>query len=293
MTLVREYFEQGMGEGFSGLMTLSAETPTPGLAYDFDVSLVWDPPRMAKWVIAFAPGELDAVSLFKLILTIPLIHDGEPRNADGSKIALSGGAVLSQAIGGSIMRSQPFIYTRKVFYYVDKPLENAQIDELLVMGDKAGLFVEVRDTNWAKKQRETEVPLAFISHDSSDKDDFVRDLAHEMRRLSCPVWYDEFNLRVGDSLREQIERGLKEAAKCVLVLSPSYFANKGWAKTEFTSIFTREIIEQKNVILPVWHNVTKADVYAFCAMLPERVGLNSNKGVKEIARLLVEQIKQV
>ena len=77
----------------------------------------------------------------------------------------------------------------------------------------------------------------------------------------CPVWYDEFALRIGDNLRDSIERGLKECRKCVLVLSPNFLTNGGWTKKEFDLIFTREILEAQQLVLPVWHGVRKEQVY--------------------------------
>lgn len=35
--------------------------------------------------------------------------------------------------------------------------------------------------------------------------------------------YHEFSLKVGDKLRESIEKGLKDCRKCILVLSPNFF----------------------------------------------------------------------
>jgi len=105
--------------------------------------------------------------------------------------------------------------------------------------------------------------LAFISHDSRDKEMFVRELAYELIKNHCMVWYDEFSLKVGDSLRVSIEKGLQEAKKCILVLSPNFLSNEGWGLAEFDSIFSREILEKKNVILPVWLNVTVKDVYKY------------------------------
>ena len=40
----------------------------------------------------------------------------------------------------------------------------------------------------------------FVLHASEDKDSFVRPLAHTLRVLGLEVWYDEFSLRIGDSL---------------------------------------------------------------------------------------------
>ena len=106
-----------------------------------------------------------------------------------------------------------------------------------------------------------------------------------------PVWYDEYSLQVGDSLRENIERGLREARKCVLILSPNFLANKGWAKAEFESIYTREIVEGKNVILPVWHDITKHELFEFSPRLVDKVGVSSALGVAEVARQLCSAIK--
>jgi poly-D-alanine transfer protein DltD len=111
-----------------------------------------------------------------------------------------------------------------------------------------------------------------------------------MSKLLCSVWYDEFSLVAGDSLRENIEKGLKDAKKCVVILSPNFFSNGGWSKAEFDSIYTREIHEKKNVILPVWHNVDKNEVYEYCPRLVDRFALSSSIGIKKLAKELVKAI---
>lgn len=44
----------------------------------------------------------------------------------------------------------------------------------------------------------------FISHASEDKNDFVRELAENLRLRRIEVWYDEHSLKIGDSLRQSI-----------------------------------------------------------------------------------------
>ncbi len=51
----------------------------------------------------------------------------------------------------------------------------------------------------------------FISHASEDKDDFVRPLAIALIEKGFKVWYDELSLDVGDSLRQSIDKGLKNS----------------------------------------------------------------------------------
>ena len=41
----------------------------------------------------------------------------------------------------------------------------------------------------------------FISHASEDKDAVVRPLANALKNRGVTVWYDEFEMRIGDSLR--------------------------------------------------------------------------------------------
>src|SRR3989442_1637672 len=48
---------------------------------------------------------------------------------------------------------------------------------------------------------------AFISYASEDKQRLVKQLARELTHLGLRVWYDEFELKVGDSLRRSIDRG--------------------------------------------------------------------------------------
>ena len=103
----------------------------------------------------------------------------------------------------------------------------------------------------------------------------------------CPVWYDDFTLKVGDSLRGSIEQGLKECPKCIVVLTPHFLSNEGWSRREYDSIFTRELVEQKQVILPIWDGVSAEDVYKYSPILADRVGVPWSKGVEEVARRLL------
>jgi len=48
----------------------------------------------------------------------------------------------------------------------------------------------------------------FICHASEDKEDFVRPLAERLRQQHLDVWYDEFSLKIGDSLTQNIDEGL-------------------------------------------------------------------------------------
>lgn len=128
-----------------------------------------------------------------------------------------------------------------------------------------------------------ETPLAFISHDSRDKQEIARPLAQELTRILGRVWFDEYSLKIGASLRESIERGLKECKRCVLLLTPNFLSNTGWGKTEFNSIFTRELIERKNIVIPIWAGVSQKQVYEYSPSLADKIAANWDEGCGVVA----------
>lgn len=74
------------------------------------------------------------------------------------------------------------------------------------------------------------------------------------------------------------------------MLTPNFLSNSGWSKREYDSIFTREIVEKQNVILPVWHEISAEDVYKFSPILADRVAVQWSLGVEEVARKLLQAI---
>jgi TIR domain len=122
----------------------------------------------------------------------------------------------------------------------------------------------------------------FISHASEDKDSVVRSLAHALRALDLKVWYDEFELRIGDNLRRKIDSGLANSRFGVVVLSPSFFA-KGWSNYELDGLVTREMTGQQ-VILPLWHNITRLDLIKVSPSLVDKLARStSDYTIDEIA----------
>jgi small-conductance mechanosensitive channel len=130
----------------------------------------------------------------------------------------------------------------------------------------------------------------FISHASEDKEDFVRPLAEALSVAGAKVWYDEFALRVGDSLRRSIDQGLLKSKYGTVVLSSSFFA-KNWTQYELDAMVAKEM-EGHKMILPIWHKVSKTEVLNFSPNLADKVALNSSlNSIEEIASQLMEVIK--
>lgn len=120
----------------------------------------------------------------------------------------------------------------------------------------------------------------FISHASEDKEALVRPLATQLRDIGYRVWYDEFELRPGDSLIERIDYGLSNSRAGVFVLSAAFFSKK-WPKRELVGITTRQLHEGA-ILLPIWYGVTVAEVLAVSPPLADVVALRSTDGLGAI-----------
>jgi len=195
--------------------------------------------------------------------------------------------------GGPPIRSDSLKFCGRVYIYTDNEFTEKEIRKLESISLQLGIYLKMITPTWAKKRTSIEKPAAFISHDSRDKDDIVRPLAQALIRTpGTMIWFDEFSLKVGDSLREKIEKGLKECKHCVLILSKHFISNSGWTKREFDSVFTREILEKENLILPIWVNVSKEEVYKYSPYLVDRVGLNWNLGIDTVCAGLLSKINE-
>jgi len=127
----------------------------------------------------------------------------------------------------------------------------------------------------------------FISHAHEDKDEIVRPLAHALQELGLSVWFDEFELRLGDSLRRKIDQGIARSAFGVVVLSNPFFA-KNWAQYELDGLVTRSVGAEQ-VLLPLWHKITKAEVMAQSPSLADKVARSTTDStLDEIAAEIAE-----
>ncbi len=130
----------------------------------------------------------------------------------------------------------------------------------------------------------------FISHASEDKAEVVRPLATALRDGGLRVWFDEFELKIGDSLRRKIDTGLANSRFGVVILSKSFFG-KGWTNYELDGIVTRAVSNEQ-VLLPIWHDISKADVIKYSPSLADKLARNTaTHTVEEIAIEIIEVIE--
>jgi hypothetical protein len=130
----------------------------------------------------------------------------------------------------------------------------------------------------------------FISHASEDKKPFVAPLAKALADFGLRVWYDEFALRVGDSLSRSIDKGLSGSSFGIVVLSPAFF-EKNWPEYELRGLVAKEMAGKK-VILPIWHGVKYEDVLRYSPPLADKLSIRSDsESIERIAIQIIEVVR--
>jgi CheY-like chemotaxis protein len=89
----------------------------------------------------------------------------------------------------------------------------------------------------------------FISHSSKDSV-LAEKLARDLRAAGFDVWYDDDQIRVGDTIIDMIEKGISKRDYMIIVLSPDAVASS-WVRNELLMFLNEEIERNKKVIMPV------------------------------------------
>lgn len=129
----------------------------------------------------------------------------------------------------------------------------------------------------------------FISYASEDKKALAYPLADKLREQGYRVWFDEFAISVGDSLRRSIDKGIEDARFGIVIFSKAFF-NKGWTNYELDGLVEVNI-EHPGTLLPVWFNVSKQDVAQYSQSLANIMAIDAAKhSVVEIVQQLTSKI---
>ena len=93
------------------------------------------------------------------------------------------------------------------------------------------------------------IPKVFISY-SRDDSIFAEKLAGQLRGDGVSVWFDRWQIHVGDSIVHKIQDGLSSSDFLLILLSPSSTASK-WVGQELSAATIRNIESEGVFVLPV------------------------------------------
>lgn len=123
----------------------------------------------------------------------------------------------------------------------------------------------------------------FLSYASADEE-VARRIADQLRIQGVRVWFDQYELRFGDSIASAIEHAISASDYLVILLSP-HSVNSRWVRTELNATLAQELTTRDITLLPV--------LIADCeipSLLASRRYLDLRYNLEQGVRQLVKQI---
>lgn len=129
----------------------------------------------------------------------------------------------------------------------------------------------------------------FISHASEDKETVARPLRDALTRRGITVWLDEAQMRIGHSLRREIDNGIRSSRFGVVILSEAFFT-KGWANHELDGLVTRTVAGEQS-LLPIWNGLSAEQVRAYSPSLADKVAMSTDQfSIDDIADQIADVV---
>jgi len=129
----------------------------------------------------------------------------------------------------------------------------------------------------------------FLSYSSRDKDLAMR-IATDLKSHSIKVWFDEWEIHIGNSISQKIERGLEDA-DFVVVLLTKHSVNSGWVQKEWQAKIGEEVAKKKIIILPL-----KVEKCLIPVLLRDKryadLDKNYQSGIDELLNAIEEHSRQ-
>lgn len=136
-------------------------------------------------------------------------------------------------------------------YTGDRAEDKARISDLLNtatsgIGESASQRGSVGSSTDASGLKPVKI---FVSHSHHDKA-FAERLANDLWDCGVKVWFDKWEIRVGESIIARVQQGLDETDCLLLILSPMAVGSK-WVERELNVATTRELAKNSVTVIPV------------------------------------------
>jgi hypothetical protein len=95
-----------------------------------------------------------------------------------------------------------------------------------------------------------EIRDIFICHASEDKAEIVRPIVEALKQSDITYWFDEAEIKWGDSITRKINEGLMISKYIIVILSPA-FIGKNWPERELNAVLNIEVSKGEVKVLPL------------------------------------------
>ena len=135
----------------------------------------------------------------------------------------------------------------------------------------------------------TNQPDTFICHATEDKEFMARPLQEALSKAGVYAWLDESEIRLGQSILQEIDAGLATCRSATVILSRPFF-KKNWTRYELDGIVGRKM-QGEILLFPIQHGITIEEIRNHS---PSLAGLSlwnsSDHSFEEIATEIAGQL---
>ena len=89
----------------------------------------------------------------------------------------------------------------------------------------------------------------FLSHSKKDKE-LAEKIASDLKKNNIDIWFDEWEIFVGDSIIKKIQEGLK-SCDFLSILFTRNSIDSNWVELEWQSLLYRQTKSRDIIILPI------------------------------------------
>ncbi|MBB6713731.1 toll/interleukin-1 receptor domain-containing protein [Clostridium gasigenes] len=129
----------------------------------------------------------------------------------------------------------------------------------------------------------------FLSHSSENKD-YIEELIPYLNASNLPVWYSEFCIDYGDSIVNEVQKGINSSATVVFLITKE-FLESNWCKTEMETFLTRLAYKDDILIISlIDSNIDEKNIPIFISN-KKYLRIKSPYDYKSIANKIMPTIK--
>ena len=133
-------------------------------------------------------------------------------------------------------------------------------------------------------------PDTFICHAREDKEAIARPIHQALTEIGIYSWLDESEIRLGQSIRREIDQGLASCRSATIILSRP-FLSKNWTQYEMDGIVERQM-KGEILLFPIQHGITIEEIRDYS---PSLAGLSlwnsSDHSPAKIASEIANQLE--
>lgn len=131
----------------------------------------------------------------------------------------------------------------------------------------------------------------FICHASEDKEEIVKQIIEAFGQSGITYWYDEAEIKWGDSITQKVNEGLR-ISRYVIVVFSSAFIGKNWPERELNAVLNMEASIGKVKVLPllVGSKKDKDNIISKYPLINDKRYLPWDGGVRNIVNAILVRL---